>query len=303
MAHAIPLYISQILGWADVFQERTGRWPNLYSGKIWTQRTDNWRRVDSALRLGLRGLPGGSSLARLLAEQRGVRNSSCLPRLSLKQIIGWAEAHHRRTGIWPKETTGPVVESPEETWHAIDRALRAGVRGLPKGWSLARLLSQRRGVRNIQSLPHLTVKQILAWADAFYRRTGTWPNSQSGPVDRAPGETWSGINAALQSGRRGFPGGFSLARLLAKHRGVRNPKQPPELSEERILRWASAYFRQTGTWPSRNSGPIVQAPGETWAMIDRALRKRQRGLRKKSSLYRLLLKTGKISGRFNNSHR
>src|SRR5262249_10741738 len=71
MAHATPLYISQILGWADAFQERTGRWPNLYSGKIWTQRTDNWRRVDSALRLGLRGLPGGSSLARLLAEQRG----------------------------------------------------------------------------------------------------------------------------------------------------------------------------------------------------------------------------------------
>jgi hypothetical protein len=301
MAQSTPFYISQILGWADAFYERTGRWPNLYSGTIWTQRADNWRRVDSALRLGLRGLPGGSSLARLLAEERGVRNSSCLPRLSQKQIVEWAEAHCRRTGQWPKETSGPVLEAPEESWHAIDRALRAAVRGLPGNTSLAQLLAQRRGVRNIQSLPHLTVKQILAWADAYYRRHGTWPTSQSGAIDKAPGETWSGVNAALQSGRRSFPGGFSLARLLARHRGVRNPKQPPQLSEQRILRWAGSYFRRTGNWPDRNSGPVVQAPGETWAMIDRALRKRQRGLRGKSSLFRLLLKHGKIGGRSANS--
>src|SRR6516165_10421250 len=114
MAHGTPFYISQILAWADVFHQRTGQWPNLYSGKIWTQRGDNWRKVDSALRLGLRGLPGGSSLARLLAEQRGVRNSGCLPRLSLKQIVDWAEAYYQRTGTWPKETSGPIQEAPEE---------------------------------------------------------------------------------------------------------------------------------------------------------------------------------------------
>jgi hypothetical protein len=47
-----------------------------------------------ALRLGLRGLPGGSSLARLLDEQRRVRNVKNLPPLTEEQILAWADEHH-----------------------------------------------------------------------------------------------------------------------------------------------------------------------------------------------------------------
>jgi hypothetical protein len=36
----------------------------------------------------------------------------------------------------------------------------------------------------------LTLKQILAWADAFRRRTGQWPSANAGPVSEAPGEKW-----------------------------------------------------------------------------------------------------------------
>jgi hypothetical protein len=56
-----------------------------------------WRALDSALRLGFRGLQGGSSLARLLAEHRHVRNLCQLPRLSRQQIRVWARAHRRRS--------------------------------------------------------------------------------------------------------------------------------------------------------------------------------------------------------------
>jgi hypothetical protein len=282
------LYISHILAWADAHHRRTGAWPNLNSGRISDTLEDTWRRVDSALRLGLRGLPGGSSLARLLAERRGVRNSSCLPRLTLTQILAWADAYHRRTGTWPTSESGPITKTCGETWKAIDHALRLGMRSLPGGSSLSRLLAQRRGVRNIQNLPRLSFRRILAWADAHHYRTGTWPTSDSGLITKTLGETWSGVNAALQKGRRGFRGGFSLARLLAQRRGVRNPKQPPQLSMERILKWADAYKRRHGFWPNRQSGAIAEMDGETWAMIDRALAKQQRGLCGKSSLFRLL---------------
>jgi hypothetical protein len=288
--------IYQILAWADSYKERTGDWPNLYSGPIKSPRGDTWRRVDSALRLGLRSLPGGSSLARLLAEQRGVRNLASIPPLTVQGVLRWADAFHRRKGIWPKETSGEVSEAPEETWFAVDRALRAGVRGFPGGSSLARLLAAKRGVRNIQALPRIRLKDILAWADAHYRRTGNWPTTQSGPIATAKGETWSGVNAALQSGRRGFPGGSSLARVLARYRGVRNPKQPPALTVKKILQWAGDYHSRTGSWPDRNSGTITLAQGETWAMIDRALAHGKRGLQGKSSLFRLLVEGGKING-------
>jgi hypothetical protein len=291
------LYISRILDWADAYHKRTGQWPNLYSGRIWGKKDDTWRRVDSALRLGLRGLPGNSSLARLLAERRGVRNSTNLPRLTLKQILAWADEHYKRTGSWPKETSGVIPGGDGESWFAVDRALRAGVRGFPGGSSLPQVLARHRGVRNIQQLPRLTVKRILEWADAHHRRTGTWPMSHLGKVAGADGETWSGVNTALQAGRRGFPGGSSLARVLAKHRGVRNPKDPPDLSEKLILTWAKRYHQRHGLWPTRTSGPIEGVEGETWAMIDRALRKKQRGLRWGSSLFRLLKKQFNISKR------
>src|SRR5262249_23512104 len=156
-------------------------------------------------------------------------------------------------------------------WFAVDRALRAGVRGLTAGSSLARLLAQRRGVRNIKALPRLTEAQILTWADRYYRQTGTWPNPHSGPSSGTRGETWSGVNAALQSGRRGFPGGYSLPRLLARKRGLRNPKQPPSLTITQILRWAHEHLRRTGRRPNQRTGTIPQAQGETWSMVNRAL--------------------------------
>jgi len=295
--HAATLYISQILEWADAYHQRTGSWPNLYSGRLSGKKDDTWRRVDSALRLGLRGLPGGSSLARLLAERRGIRNSTCLPRLTLKQILAWADDHFAKTGLWPKETSGTIPGAGGETWFAVDRALRAGVRGFGGGSSLPQVLARHRRVRNVQQLTHLTIKIILIWADAHRRRHGTWPMSHSGQVADGDGETWSGINTALQAGRRGLPGGSSLARVLAKHRRVRNPKNPPDLTEKQILAWARHYRRRHGSWPTRNSGPLDRVPGETWAMVDRALRKRQRGLPWKASLFKLLRKHFNISKR------
>ncbi len=283
------LELNQILGWCDGYQAANGRWPTLNSGRIPGTLSETWRRVDSALRLGLRGLPGGTSLAVMLVEQRGVRNHTNLPRLSVKQILAWADSHYEKTGDWPKETSGAVLDAPQEGWHAVDRALRAGVRGLPKGSSLARLLARHRRYRNIHELPKIGVEQILAWADKHFKRTGRWPNSTMGTIPEAPTESWSAINAALQLGRRGLPGGSSLVQLLAEHRGCRNPKRLPKLSHKLVLAWADAYHDRTGQWPSRKSGP-VDGTTETWPSIDRALMSGLRGLPRGWSLFRLLRK-------------
>jgi len=58
---------------------------------------------------------------------------------------------------------------------------------------------------------------------------------------------------------------------------------------EQICAWAEAFARRTlGSWPTANSGPVVEAPGETWKALDMALRQGHRGLPAGSSLAYLI---------------
>jgi hypothetical protein len=208
------LTYTHILQWADRHHAETGQWPKNTSGMIQHTRGEKWVNVDRAMRMGLRGLPGGSSLAQLLAARRGIRNQSSLPELTVEQILEWADSYHARTGEWPKERSGAIVEAPGETWKRVEGSLRAGHRGLPADFSLARVLAEQRGVPNKQARPRLELEQILAWAEAYRQRHGKWPSGVSGAIPEAPGETWSRVDGALRAGQRGLRGGTSLSRLL-----------------------------------------------------------------------------------------
>jgi hypothetical protein len=284
-----PLTIEQVLAWADYEFRMTGRWPRCVGGPLLADRSEKWRNIDQALRAGGRGLPRGSSLARLLAERRGARNLGALPPLTEELILAWADAWHARTGDWPRTDCGEEVpEAPGECWNNIDQSLRDGSRGLPGGDSLARLLARRRDHRNMSDLPHLTIKEILAWAKAHHRRTGRWPVATLLEIPEAPGESWAAVNTALRDGLRGLPGGESLPGLLARRLRVRNRTSVPPLSIRQIRQWAQDYRRRTGAWPTKNSGPVRGVRGETWMRVDTALHEGLRGLPGGSSLARLL---------------
>ena len=287
----LPKYsITTILHWADAHKRRTGSWPTLGSGVVHSAPGETWTGVNTALRNGIRGLPGGSSIARVLANHRGVRNRASIPDLTISRILRWADEHKRQTGHWPTIGSGRIADTPGETWAAVNRALQRETRGLTGGSSLFQLLARRRGIRHHPRLSPLSVTTILEWADAYKQRTGRWPNDRSGKIPEAPPETWSRVIVAIYKGKRGLPRGWSLARLLAKWRGYRNPLGLPKYSLTKILRWADAHKRHTGSWPTRDSGPIRGAPGETWSAVNTALRNGIRGLPGGSSLQMLLAK-------------
>ena len=284
-----PLTRERILAWSDAHHAATGQWPKQTSGRIRGAEGENWQAIDYALLKGRRGLPKGSSLARLLAESRPIRNIHTLPRLTFEQVLAWADAYHAKTGRWPRGRSGPVAAAPGETWSVVEVAVLQGLRGLARGTTLAKLLAERRGAPAIQTSRPLTVDQILAWADAHHAATGHWPVEDSGSPSAAPQETWKGLSLALLKGYRGLQAGSSLARLLAERRGARNPKGLPQVTIKQIQTWARAYRSATGRWPSAESGPIAEAPalGETWMAIDLALRYGYRGLPGGQSLARV----------------
>src|SRR5580700_11323136 len=89
--------------------------------------------------------------------------------------------------------------------------------------------------------PDHSIDQIRVWVDDFHRRTGRWPKQYDGRIPLRD-ETWSAVSAALRQGHRGLPGGSSLANLLKVHRGVRNVRDLPALTEPQILKWARDHF-------------------------------------------------------------
>ncbi|MDB5307940.1 MAG: hypothetical protein JWO38_2142 [Gemmataceae bacterium] len=150
-------------------------------------------------------------------------------------------------------------------------------------------MARRRRFRSAPR-PHLTAAQILEWADEFKARFGRWPTRKDGTRCLSD-TTWSAVDACLKNGSRGLARGSSLAKLLLDHRGRRHKKYLPPLTPALILTWADAHHARTEEWPGQDSGPVADAPGETWSGVDCALWEGGRGLPVGSSLAQFLAAT------------
>jgi hypothetical protein len=287
-----PLTLAEIVAWADAHHAVTGKWPTASSGLVQgaPSRT-TWAAIDAALRLGHRGLPGRSSVAKLLAEHRQVRRPVAKPPISVEQIAVWADAHHAATGKWPRYDSGPVQAAPEPlTWRALDLALRVGLRGLPGESDLRTELAWQWWQLYRRARSRMSVPEILAWADAHHAATGAWPKWSSGRVRAARFPiTWRAVDVALYEGNSVLPGGSRLSRLLAQERQVRGRVVKTPLTVAQIVAWAEAHYAATGQWPHSRSGPVLGTPRcGTWQAIETALKRGRRGLPGGSSLARLL---------------
>jgi hypothetical protein len=82
--------------------------------------------------------------------------------VTVEQILAWADAHHARTGAWPTPKSGLVADTPAESWATLNAALWTGVRGLPGGDSLYRLLRRTGRVGERRGRPRQVGRQRLA---------------------------------------------------------------------------------------------------------------------------------------------
>jgi hypothetical protein len=105
----VPLTIAYIVAWCDQHKQCRGKLPRQYSGPVVDGPLGlNWRKTDNALRLGLRGLEGGASLAKLLgaainaAFEAGARVSRPVRHwrrsYTSKRVNGVNSSHRTRRG-------------------------------------------------------------------------------------------------------------------------------------------------------------------------------------------------------------
>ncbi len=260
----LSLSIRRVLWLADRYHDHYGKWPKTVSGRVDFGSGFTWQAVDRWLRDGSRGLPGGISLADLLAEHRGARKRAMASDFDVESILAKADSYYKKHAKWPKFNSGPVSGWPGETWQKVNSALSKGIRGLHGGSTLTQLLYERRGADMFAWAPRLTYDKILAWVDSHYAFTNKWPHDRDGEIADAPSETWLGVNFAMVRGTRGLEPGLSLAALLQQKRGIRSKRYAPGLNTETILKWADAYYERTGKWPVSNSGGLVESPDDSW---------------------------------------
>ena len=166
--------VEQVLAWVDLHYERHGRYPYDTDGPIEGAEGETWGAVENALRQGLRGLPGKSSLYKLLNESRGMgRKGRTNPPLTADLVLSWADTHLAIHGSWPNGDSGPVDGQPGESWNNIQAALVTGQRRFLPGSSVLKVLVRHSRVPPKADLPDLTVEEILQWADRYCERSTT----------------------------------------------------------------------------------------------------------------------------------
>ena len=172
---------------------------------------ESWLAIDQAGFQGHRGLMKGRTLAVIFAPLREELRIG-IP-LSKEMIIAEARAIHALHGVLPTRRTTLPPPTLHTTWVAINVALERGLRGLPGGDSLSKLLQPLRTELGLDKT--LSEPAILAAARTFHHEHERLPSQlTTDPVPGMPHESWSKIHGAGQLGLRGLQKGRTLSKIL-----------------------------------------------------------------------------------------
>lgn len=260
---------------------------------------ETWLNIDNALRFGLRGLDGGSSLFRFLVE-KGFReplpDSSPVSEPEIAQALREFAGDHRGRlpfQIGLQAPVEPYLDLPGVTWATIDGRLRHGRCGLTGGKSL-RVLAVEAGLCHERGkCPPL--EDVRRAGKKYAEEHGRFP-PRSGDATPYFGqqESWNRVRSLL-----GREYNMTLAEAL-QGLGIPRPKIRRSrilLSEEQIEAAVHSFKEETGKLPVYYSGEAAthfkaEDGSLTWNMVNRALQKGTRGLEGGNTLASFLVQKG-----------
>ncbi len=256
--------------------------------------------LGSALQQGNRGLPGGSSVAKLkekIAKEHSLnyKNKHNQENLDLKLIKESILAHYHATGEWltsyKKSKNGKLSSyilehgpyAEQISVAALEQALKEGFRSLPGKSSVAKLKEEIAKEHSLNykrkhNQGNLDLKLIKESILAHYRATGEQlakstkgKNGKLGSfiLEHGPyaGQiSINSLNQALRLGERSLPGGSSIAELkkeLSKKLGLNysDKIKLENLDIKNIRESILAHYQATGKWFSNYTKSKNGNPG------------------------------------------
>lgn len=234
-----------------------GRFPTAYDDDALPGLT--WERIDSRLRDGHRGLPGGTSLSKWLDEAYPAERYQAP--ITSASMLAWVTAHLAANGgDFPHVASGQIP-GVNRTWMNLNDALRKRQLAFTRCSSLSAWLDEQFPLDRKKPAARLTANMILELVDGYRaEHDGAFPYRESGKV-AGLNMTWTQLDNALRQG------GKSLAKWLVK----RYPDFV-EVPEQRLRAWVDEYARESErALPTSASGEIP-GTGWTWTQVDRAFR-------------------------------
>ena len=275
-----------IIKMAKAHHKKTGKYPTSKSAWV-LEGSDSWASISYALASGIRGLSGGSSLAKLL-EERGLKRNFLNIIYPNKEEILQAGINFRDNndnGKFPTKEAGQVSELPSFTWGSLNEALKkVKIEGIPNKTTLADLWVSEFNQRNQNNLPDFSISEILEWCDLYEKNHNEFPVLTSTPIPEMGQETFRTIDVALIYGRRGLKNsGFkSLSNLLVRERGKKSSKDLPDLEIKKIKIWMLQWYLNNLSWPTAGDGEVPSSGGEKWSNLNASMFNGSRGLEKTS---------------------
>ncbi len=277
------LTLDRIWEWAQEHFEENGKWPTQYSGVVASKPDETWRNINSAFGKGSRGLSSEYSVARLIKERAGLDKD-----IPISELLKWCDNHFKEKGKYPRCTQDIIPNSGGLRWKQLDSLMRSGSRGFAKGTTLRKFLVKHRGERDMKNLPDLSEKRIKELLLAYYEKHNQWPKSSSEEIaDPETKDSWQKISYAFVHGKRGL---YKSSLRLFINENLDSSLVKEQLTVDKILNWADAFFKKHGEYPKQRSGVIPQSKNDTWMTIETALREDRRGMRGEKSLYQFLKK-------------
>jgi hypothetical protein len=182
---------------------------------------------------------------------------------------------YQREGNWPAANSVKTERFGVPFRH-LDLYLLRGTRSLPGNSSLYQesiKVAAARGVpiedRRGDNSP-LTVGMVRDAIRAFHAQHGRFPVVGRDGVSPL-GITWTTLSLHLTDGRRGLPGGSTLAKEIEAVRREMGLK-PPEPTRELVLKAIEEYRDETGGYPIQQTRGEIPTLGMSWMVLAKRLR-------------------------------
>jgi len=291
-----PTTLPQIKKAILAYFKKTGKAPSHNEGcaKEWFGFPIYWITITSRMTRGhsISNLPpNGLSLYRLCLKM-GLPPHPVSPvsgPLTLSRVKNIILTYFNEMGTPPTINSGDIPDL-SLSWKTLDADLRQGLKGLPKGYSLARLCKEMKLETSSEAL---TLGQITKAILAYYNETGKIPVEISGNAFNWFGFciSWQTIGNKLRYGSKNIPGNTSLEKL-----GGELGLTSACITLSQIRKAVLEYARETGKLPTKACGSASRWFNFqiTWKTIDNRLRNGSLRFSGGSSLAKLKKEMGLI---------